>query len=110
MRDRWVVATILLAAAGLALLWLLDRWGVRAGVIVVVLGLVAIGVGYSIWAALNHKHWREIGLFMRALITPAIALLAIFGFSLVLQGLGDITGWEALLFVGRAIAELFGGS
>ena len=105
-----MLAIVVIAAGGLVLLWLLDRQGVGAGIIVVALGLVAMGVGYSIWAALNPKHWRDVGRFIRALIKPVMALFAIFGISFVLQGLGDITGLDFLLFVGRTIAELFGGS
>ena len=100
----------MIAAGGSVLLGLLDRWGAGAGILVVALGLVTMGVGYSIWAALSPQHWREVGRFIRALIKPAMALFALFGFSFVLQGLGDITGWDSLLFVGRTIAELFGGS
>ncbi len=69
-----------------------------------------MGVGYSIWAALNPKHWREAGRFIRELIKPAMALLVLVGFSLVLQGIGVLTGWDGLQFVGRTFGEVFGGS
>lgn len=59
---------------------------------------------------MHPKHWRAALRFLRDIVNPVVPLLALLGVALELQGLGELVGWDGPRALGRAVAELFGGS
>lgn len=74
-------------------------------------GLSAILVGYATWSVCYSKDDSNKPLeFARQSCTAFCIVLAVLGVALVLQGIGSLVGWEGLRFIGRTLAEVFGGS
>ncbi len=108
VRIPWALSAVVLSALGLVVVGLSDL--LCAAAVAMLLGLAAIGMAYSIWSALHPWHWRDPLRFLRDVVNPVVPLLALLGVALVFQGLGELAGWAGLRALGRAVAELFGGS
>lgn len=74
-------------------------------------GLSAILGGYAIWSLLYGKDgWKRPSEFAKHVCKAFCAVLAVLGVALVLQGIGSLAALEGLRFIGRTLAEVFGGS
>ena len=75
------------------------------------LGGSAITTGYAWWSLLHPKaDWKNPSSFIREIGKAFLAVLALLGIAIVLQGIGALAGWEELRFIGSTLAEVFGGS
>ena len=119
-RTCWMLSAVALSALGMLIAALDHTLGLDRAVAVLLLGLVAIGVSYSIWKALHWKapHWKVLQEeerekpfgFLRDVVNSVVPLLALLGVALVFQGFGELVNWDAAGAVGRTVVELFGGS
>lgn len=107
-RILWSLSTVALSALGLIVVALSDH--LVGATVVMLLGLVAIGMAYSIWSALHPKHWRDSFRFVRLVIKPVVPLLALLGVALVFQGSGELLDLDGLGTIGKTLTELFGRS
>lgn len=106
----WTLSAVVLSTLGLIILALSEALCLTAGAVVLLLGLVSIGVAYSIWSALHQDEQQRLLGFVRDVVSPVVPLLALLGVALAFQGFGELVGWDAAGALGRTIAELFGGS
>ena len=72
---RWTLSAVALSCLGLLVLALAHTLGLTAAVAVLILGLVAIGVAYSIWKALHQDEQQKPFGFLRDVVNPVVPLL-----------------------------------
>ena len=74
-------------------------------------GLSAIFVSYATWSLFYGKDgWKRPSEFAKQAGKALCTVFALLGLGVILQGIGSLVGWDGLRFIGRTLAEVFGGS